>query len=45
MHVFSSRELREKTREWNQFSLHQTLRELEQEKELYPEADLKVRWQ
>ena len=36
---------REEIREWNLFSLRQALQGLEQEEELYTEADLKVRWQ
>ena len=39
------RELREETKEWNQFSLRQALRGLEGEEELYTKDDIKVRWQ
>jgi hypothetical protein len=36
---------REDIREWSLFSLRQALQGLEQEEELYTEADLKIRWQ
>lgn len=44
-HFLLDRELREEAREWNHFSLRRALQGLEQEEELYTEADLKVRWQ
>ena len=44
-HFLLDRELREEAREWNHFPLRRALQGLEQEEELYTEADLKVRWQ
>ena len=44
-HFLLDRELREEAREWNHFSLRRALQGLEQEEELYIEADLKVHWQ
>lgn len=40
-----AKRLREEDRRWSRFSLAQASRGLEQEEDLYTEADLKVRWQ